>query len=126
MNRFILGVVILAIFLILGLGVAWGMDDMHLDVSDNLSLAARQVIAGEWEAGVKLAKQAKKEWENNWEKTACVADQAPMDEIDGLFSQLQAFEKPEEAVHYAATCAQLSKLVEAMADAHRLSWWNLL
>ena len=126
MNRFILGIAILAIFLMLGLGVAWGMDEMHLDVSDNLSLAAEQVIAGDWEKGVDLAKQAKTEWEKNWQKTACVADHAPMDEIDGLFAQLDAFEKPEEAVHYAATCAQLSKLVEAMADAHRLSFWNLL
>lgn len=126
MNRFVLGVLILAIFLMLGLGVAWGMDTMHLDVSDNLSLAARQVISGEWEAGVSLARQAKTEWERNWQKTACVADHAPMDEIDGLFSQLKAFEKPEEAVHYAATCAQLSVLVKAMADAHRLTWWNLL
>lgn len=126
MNRFMLGVVILAIFLMLGLGVAWGMDEMHLDVSDHLSLAARQVISGDWEAGVSLAKQAKEDWEKNWQKTACVADHAPMDEIDSLFAELQAFEKPEEAVHYAATCAQLSVLVEAMADAHRLSWWNLL
>ena len=126
MNRFTLGVVILAVFLMLGLGVAWGMDEIHLDISDNLSLAAERVIAGEWEAGVKLARQAKAEWEKNWQKTACVADHAPMDEIDGLFAQLKAFEKPEEAVHYAATCAEASKLVEAMADAHRLSWWNLL
>ena len=100
MNRFILGVSILAIFLMLGLGVAWGMDAMHLDVSDNLSSAAQKVIAGDWEAGVALAKQAKKEWEINWQKTACVADHAPMDEIDGLFAQLKAFEKPEEAERY--------------------------
>ena len=126
MNRFVLGVVILAVFLALGLGVAWGMNGMHLDVSDNLSLAARQVISGDWETGVSLAKKAKADWENNWQKTACVADHAPMDEIDGLFAQLQAFENPEEAVHYASVCAQLSKLVEAMAEAHQFSWWNLL
>ena len=126
MNRCILGILILAIFLVLGLGIAWGMDTMHLDVADDLSLASRQVISGNWEEGVTLAKRAKGEWEKNWQKTACVADHAPMDEIDGLFAQLQAFEKPEEAVHYSATCAELSKLVEAMADAHRFSWWNLL
>ncbi len=126
MNRFVLGVVILAVFLALGLGVAWEMDGMHLDVSDNLSLAARQVISGQWETGVSLAKKAKADWEKNWQKTACVADHAPMDEIDGLFAQLQAFENPEEAVHYASVCAQLSTLVEAMAEAHQFSWWNLL
>lgn len=126
MNRCILGVLILAIFLMLGLWIAWGMDQMHLDVADNLSLASRQVISGQWEEGIALAKQAKTDWDRNWEKTACVADHAPMDEIDGLFAQLQAFETPEEAVHYSATCAQLSRLVEAVADAHRLNWWNLL
>ena len=126
MNRFVLGILILAIFLVLGLGVAWGMDEMHLDVADNLSLASRQVISGQWESGVALAKQAKADWKKHWQRTACVADHAPMDEINGLFAQLQAFENPEEAVHYSATCAQLSMLVEAMADAHRFSWWNLL
>ena len=126
MSRFVLGILILAVFLGLGFGVAFGMDAMHLDVAENLSIAARQVISGQWESGVALAKGAKADWEKNWGRTACVADHAPMDEIDGLFAQLQAFESPEEAVHYSATCAQLSKLVAAVADAHRFSWWNLL
>lgn len=126
MSRFLLGIAILLVFLLLGFWVSSGMNDVHLEIADNLALASQQILSGNWEQGVMTAKKAEGNWEKSRKKTACVADHAPMDEIDGLFAQLSSFEKEQEVVHYAATCAQLSKLAQAMADAHRFSWWNLL
>lgn len=126
MNRFLLGVAILLIFLLLGIWVAEDMDNIHLDIARHLEQASGQVLSGDWKQATRLAEEAKNGWEKNWKKTACVADHTPMDEIDGLFVQLKAFEKEQEAVHYASTCAQLSKLVQAMAEAHSFSWWSLL
>ncbi len=126
MNRCFLGVVILVVFLVLGIFVGVAMDSTHLQIAEKLKEASVLVLGQAPERGMALAKSAFADWEKSWEKTASVADHAPMDEIDGLFAQLQSFEKPEDAAHYSATCAQLSKLVEAMAEAHRLSWWSLL
>lgn len=126
MNRCVLGIVILVFFLVLGLFVGAAMDSTHLAIAEKLEEASQLVLTEDFSEGTRLAKQAKTDWEDCWKQTASVADHAPMDEIDGLFAQLKSFESPEEAVHYSATCAQLAKLVEAMAEAHRLSLENLL
>ena len=72
-----------------------------------------------------MAKQAKKEWENNWEKTACVADHGPMDEIDGLFAQM-AYYAQTDASLFGAGCARVRELVSAVSDGHQFTWWNFL
>ena len=126
MKRLWLGITLLALFFGLSLFVGGAMDAAHLEIAEILENAADLVLEENYALGQKQAQKAKEKWEENWRWTAAVADHAPMDEIDGLFAQLKAFEKPEDAAHYASTCLQLVKLVEAMAEAHRLSLENLL
>ena len=126
MKRLWLGISLLALFFIGSLLIGLAMDSAHLEIAEKLHNAADLVLEENYAMGQEQAQSAKAKWEKCWSWTAAVADHAPMDEIDGLFAQLKAFESPEDGVHYAATCAQLSKLVEAMAEAHRLSLENLL
>lgn len=126
MKRFWLGTSLLIFFLALGLVVSVAMDSAHLEIAEDLETASSLVLEESFSQGWALAKKAQSRWQACWSWTAAVADHAPMDEIDGLFAQLTAFEDPEDKVHYAATCAQLAQLVEAMAQAHRLSLENLL
>ena len=126
MKRLWLGISLLALFFSLSLFVGGAMDKTHLEIAEKLRSAADLVLEENYALGQAQAQSAKKAWDKSWGWTAAVADHAPMDEIDGLFAQLKAFEKPEDGAHYAATCAQLAKLVEAMAEAHRLSLENLL
>ena len=50
----------------------------------------------------------------------------PMEDIDSLFARLSAYAAQEETAEYAAACRELARRVEAVADAHRLTWWNLM
>ncbi len=126
MKHFWLGVSILLVFLLLGCWVGFTMDTMHTEVSGLLQQAAQAALAQELDTAVPLARQARAVWQQNWKKTAAVADHSPMDGIDSLFAELEVYAEAGEAPHFAACCAQLAQLVQAMGEAHTFSWWNLL
>ena len=126
MGRFWVGVGLLAAFLGLGLWVAKAMDDVHVPVMVLLEQAADTALEGDLKAGAELAEQAHAVWERHWRGTAAVADHAPMDEIDGLFALVQDYARAGNAGDFAASCGRLSKLVEAIGEAHSPQWWNLL
>lgn len=124
MGRFCLGTGLLAALLILGLYVSSAANSTLLPIADKLDQAADQILAGETQQGHSLANTAKNQWQHHWHRTAAYADHEPMDEIDGIFSQLTGFYQKD--AHYAACCAKLAQLIRAVAEAHSPTWWNLL
>lgn len=124
--RFWIGIGLLAVFLALGLWVTAVMEDIHEPMAELLEEAAQEALEGDLTEAAELADQAHRRWERYRKGTASVADHAPMDEIDGLFAQTQTFARAGQWQDFAASCARLSKLVEAMSEAHGLGWWNLL
>jgi len=123
MGRFLLGVGLLAVLLGLGLWVCKDTDDTLLQVSDRLEAAAALCLSGQALDGASLAKEAKDAWEQAWHRTAVFSDHAPMDEIDGLFSQLEAFR--ENSREFAAGCRRIASLIRAVAEANNATWWNI-
>ena len=126
MGRFWIGILLLVIFLVLGIWISCFMDATHQTISDTLLQASAQALQGNEADAAALAAQAKATWDANWHTIAAAADHAPMDEIDGLFSQLSVFSNAGRIGDFAACCARLSKLVAAMGEAHKLTWWNFL
>lgn len=126
MGRFWLGVCLLAVLLGAGLWVSSAMDDLHTPIAETLEKAAQQSMEGDVDGGIALAQQAKAHWEKHWHRTASIADHSPMDEIDGLFAQMDIYARTGQPVEFAAHCARLAKLVEAVGEAHSANWWNLL
>ena len=126
MGKFLLGVSILLVFLALGLGVTAYADSTHAPITQDLQQAAQFSLSGDLAAATALSNQAKDRWESHWHLVAVFSDHAPMDEIDGLFAQLELYGKVSRHQDFAATAARISALVEAMAEAHRPTWWNLL
>lgn len=122
MARTPLGIGILLGLLILGLLSGMAMDRIHAPITALLQQAADQ----DFNEAITTAQKAKTLWEKYWQFSATLADHSPMDEIDGLFAQLEAYEKAGLQGDFSACCLRLSMLVEAMAEAHRLTWWNLL
>ena len=121
-----LGILILTTLLALGIWINRSMEEVHLTISDQLSDAAELALSDQPENAYRLAMEAKANWEKNWKLSACVADHGPMDEIDGLFSQLDGYYKAAQPGDFAVCCTRLSMLVEAMSEAHSITWWNLL
>lgn len=125
-RRFYLGVGVLVLFLILGLASLFFLSHVHAPISEQLALAQQASLSGDLTEGADLARQAKAIWKNYWFATAAFADHTPMDEIDGLFGELEVYAQAKENVHFAACCANLAQKVQAITDAHSPAWWNLL
>lgn len=126
MRRLWIGVALLVVLLIFGLWTAFVMDSIHQPIGTLLEQAASAALQNDWPLASELCQEAKSQWERRWFITAAVADHTPMDEIDGLFARLPILSEERETADFAATCAQLAKLTQAMGNAHSLSWWNLL
>lgn len=126
MNRFWIGIALLAAFLILGLWVAWSMNNIHEPIARSLEQAADAALAGDLETGAAIAAEAQSTWDRHWRGIASAADHEPMDEIDSLFAQVQIYAQAGKAADFAAGCGRIAKLITAMGDAHAPGWWNLL
>lgn len=126
MGRFWLGLGLMVVLLALGLWTASAMGDLHEPISGTLQKAAEQCLSGNAENGFSLARQAQRRWEGSWRRTAAVADHTPMDEIDGLFAQMETYAKAGKELEFAAYCSRLAARISAVGDAHQFTWWNLL
>lgn len=120
------GAGILAVFLVLGLILSGVTDKVQLPTGELLEQAAEKTLAGDFEEGIALGTEARSQWERQWKFTAAIADHSPMDEVDALFAEMEIYASTGEAPHFAACCKELSQRLEAIADAHRFSWWNVL
>lgn len=126
MKRIWLGIAVLGVFLILGLWCSHAMDRLHAPLVQKLEQAAQTALSGDLQTGAALAQEAKKSWDAHWHQTAALADHTPMDEIDSLFALLETYAEAGQISEFAAYCSRLSTLIAATAEAHTLSWWNLL
>ncbi len=120
------GLAILIVFLILGFVTAGVMDNAHLPTESLLAQAAEKTLNGDFEEAVSLGQQAKSRWDKHWNGTATVADHSPMDDVDALFAEMEIYAEAKEEPHFAAVCRELSRRIQAVAEAHRFSWWNIL
>lgn len=126
MKRTALGFGLLAGLLVLGMLTSAAMEKRHAPIKTALDAAAGSVAEENWDGAQMLLQEARTRWEKGWRADAALADHAPMEQIDALFARLQEFCREEDTGEFAAGCRELSRLVKAMTDAHRLSWWNLL
>ena len=120
------GFAILVVFLILGFITAGVMDNAHVPTEKLLAQAAEKTLSGNFEEAVALGLEAKDRWDKHWNSTATVADHSPMDDVDALFAEMEIYAAAKEEPHFAACCKELSRRIQAMADAHRFSWRNVL
>ena len=126
MGRFLLGIGLMAALFALGFWTATAMDDLHTPISEILEEAASESLSGNFENAIALAQQAYTRWQHHWHHTASVSDHTPMDEIDGLFAQIKTYANAGLKEEFAAYCARLALWIDAVGDAHQLTWWNLL
>lgn len=126
MTRFRIGLTLLMILLVLGITAQIVMGSLHDPVAEQLNRAAGLALLENWEEARGEAAEAASCWQKSWRLSAALADHQPMEDIDSLFAQLPARAAAEDPAEFAAACAELARRVEAMADAHRLNWWNLL
>ena len=126
MGRGWFGLAILIVFLILGFVTAGAMSNAHNPTQKLLAQAVEKTFNGDFQEAVALGMKAKSHWEDHWTGTATVADHSPMDDVDALFAEMEIYAKAQEKPHFAACCQELCQRIQAVAEAHRFSWWNIL
>lgn len=126
MKRCYFGVGLLTVLLLISLGASWMTERFHSPVSREIRAAADYALAEDWDQVIRCTQQARSRWEQYREQTASLADHEPMEEIDRLFGELEIWQQAQDARHCATVCARLSEAVDAMTDAHALTWWNVL
>lgn len=126
MKRFWIGLGLLLALLGAGLWSMAAMERVHSAISIDLQQSARAAQQDDWMAADEFAASAAGDWKDGWHFSAALADHSSLEQIDALFAQLEVYRKNREPLAYAATCAQLAQLIEALHEGHRLSWWNLL
>lgn len=126
MKRLWLGVILLAALLAASLGVQRAMERIHDPIANELEQAADAALAGDWAEADCLYHRARDAWQRHRKVTASLADHSPMDELDMLFGELRVFSRERETVHFAAACRAAARMAKAIAQAHSLTWWDLL
>ena len=126
MKRGWIGLALLVVLLASSLFTAKKMEEYHNDGTQMLTQAGTCALEENWAAARELAFQAMKQWQKHREFTAAFADHEPMEDVDCLFAELPVYAREEDAAHFAAICAELSKRLEAVSNAHSFLWWNVL
>ena len=126
MKRGIFGLALLAVFLFTGLWSAGAMKRFHMPLSDRLEQAAQTALAGDLQAAAREAMAVRDQWDQRRGQVAILANHTPMDQVDTTFSRLEAYARAGNAGDFAALCKDLAAQLSATAEAHQLSWRNLL
>ena len=124
MKRIWFGAALLAVLLISGFASSAWMEKIHLSLSDDLSRAAELALEENWAGAESFTKAAHREWDKRRDLIASLSDHEPMDQIEGLFAQLDAFARAKDRVSYSSTCIFLARQLEALGQGHRLSLPN--
>ena len=126
MRRSWIGFALLLVLLAGGIAATLGMRKCHEPIARELADAAEQTMHGDWGQAQALLRRARSDWGRSRRFAACFADHTPMEEIDALFAQAEVYAAAREEAEFAARCAELSKRMEAMGNAHGAQWWNVL
>ena len=125
-KRWICGLLVLVVLLALGLWIGCSMEALHSPVTEHLNQAARFALQGDMVSAQNKMSRAEKMWHQYRWLTAAVTDHSPMEEIDSIFSQLESYGAADDRVAFASWCSRAGSLVEAIGQAHKLNWQNLL
>ena len=126
MKRSWMGLGLLGVLLGISLLATAFLTRTHEEVSLELEQSAQCALLGDWENAGLFLRRAKNRWEK-WEHIrACLMDHGPAEEIDASFAMLDIYRQAGEAAAYRASCAALLSRLDALSQAHTLTWWNVL
>ena len=124
MKRIWFGAALLAVLLILGIGSAALMEDTHLTQAAELNRAADLAMSGSWERAGAALSAAKSSWDKRSPIIAGLSDHEPMDQINGIFAQLEVFLTMRDAASFSSSCLYLAKQLEALGRSHSFNLQN--
>ena len=126
MKRFWIGVGLLVFFLAAGSFLTMGFGRIHGPLAETLEEASALAREDRWQEACTLSEEAREIWEQWRNVTAAVADHAPLEEMDALFSQLECYKELGWEGAFSCACMELAQMARAMQESQQLTWWTLL
>ena len=120
MSRFRIGAGLLVLLLVVCVWSQLRMSQIQKPIAAEVALAEDYAVREDWPAAAAAVSEAKAAWEENHTFVASLADHQPMEDIEGLFARLHAYET-EDRSEYAALCAEIARRIRAVAEAQELS-----
>lgn len=125
-GRFWIGVVLLVLLLSAGLFISGTLTDSQQQLQALVEEAKSLAHQGNMTAAEQAAQNAYALWRSRCHLLAAIADHEPLDSAEADFQALLAFGKEKDTEEFSASCARLAAGIEAIAQAHELTWWNIL
>ena len=126
MKRIWFGVGLMVFLLTLCLCSSFLMERICSSQSLALDHAAAAASDGDWLTARNLTAQAKQEWDRRQLLFASLYDHAPIDQIEGLFAQLEVFSESRKAASFESTCVYLARQLESLGRSHSFNFSNFL
>ena len=126
MKRFWIGICVLALLLAGGWVTTVAIERAHAPISRDLALASQAALDGDWNAAVQFSESATEKWLRCQDFTAAFTDHGVLEEMDTLFAEVAVYRQAQSYLSFAAVCAHLSRLADAVAQSHLPKWQNLL
>lgn len=120
------GIVLMVVLLGIGILLTVGMNRLRQTLSRDLTEAAQQALAENWQAADRAAESALRRWERSRKLVAAIVDHELLEETEKMLSEMDVYRKRKLSADYAAVCLCLAKQAEAIGESQSLRWWHLL
>ena len=120
-----LGLALLIVLLAVSVAVTGFMTRIHEDISLDLEQSAQCALLGDWDNTSLFLGRASRGWEKWAHLRTCFADHGETEKIDAALASLAVWRQAKDATAYRAACAALVRQVQALGEAHELTWWNV-
>lgn len=126
MKRSWFGLGLLVLLLVLALAVTVVMDLAQEQMCLSLAQSKESALLGQWEDVQFFLTHAEGQWEKHSHLRACFADQSALEDVEAALAALEVYRQSKDALSYRAACASLICRLEAIGEAHKPVWWNIL
>ena len=126
MKQLWIGLGVLVLLVCLSLGITVLVQRAHEPISRQLAQASQAVLTGNWEQATALFEDSMQRWEGWSDAAGAFVDHSQLEAADGLFVQIQVYAQSRDAIAFAAGCAQLSRLIQSLAESQLPNWQNIL
>lgn len=126
MKQVWIGLGLLAVLLLGGIWMGNALEQAHAQQTRDLQQARTAAMEENWNlAGAHLTR-ARKEWDQKRNVSSVLYRHDPLDQIDGLFAQLEAQLACRDRAGFCGNCALLAKNLQNLPQSHSFHWRNLL
>lgn len=122
MARFQVGIILLVLLFAVGGAAGCAMERVQGPIAQALDQAEELALAGDRAGAESAIAAARKWWRESRKFCSALADHQPLEDIECLFAQLNS---GMEDADCASVCADLSRRVRAVAEAHSVTLGTL-